>query len=31
VARIAVQAPGYIAVHRDIISTFRRPHRGIAA
>ncbi len=28
--RIAVQAPGYIAVHRDIIGTIRRSHRGTA-
>jgi len=26
--RIAVQAPGYIAAHRDIIGAFRRPLRG---
>jgi fatty acid desaturase len=28
--RIAVQAPGYVAVHRDIIATLRRPHRDSA-
>jgi fatty acid desaturase len=28
--RIAVQAPGYMAVHREIIRTFRRPHRDSA-
>jgi fatty acid desaturase len=26
--RIAVQAPGYIAVHRDIIGAYRRPEPG---
>ena len=30
-APIAVQAPGYIAAHREIVGAFRRSHRGSAS